>query len=161
MKLPRVIRLDQSDVYVFEPAAAAGELAVPGGFAFAAEDPAALEGKRQLAFRNGWLGLESFGRASLVEVAEVEEAEFFAAVERLARHFVEAYGAPALGAALPVARLELEEASDLCAHRVHTLLSVERDIDADGGIVERFRVIQPERAADHAPIWRIVEDGEA
>ncbi|MEX2628863.1 MAG: DUF6505 family protein [Tistlia sp.] len=161
MKLPRVIRLDQSDVYVFEPAAEAGELAVPGGFAFAGRDPAALAGKQQLAFRNGWLGLDSFGRASLVEVAEVEEADFFAAVERLARHFVEAYGAPALGAALPVARLELEEASGLCEHKLHTLLSLERDLDEAGELVERFRVVLPERAADHAPIWRIVEDGEA
>ena len=160
MKLPRVTRLDQSDVYTFERAAEAGELAVPGGFAFAGRDLPSLEGKQQLAFRNGWLGLDSFGHASLVEVAEVGEADFFAAVERLARHFLEAYGAPDLGAALPVARQELDEASGLCGHPVNTLLSVERDITEAGEIVERFRVIQPERAQDHAPIWRIVEDPE-
>lgn len=160
MKLPRVIRLDQSDLYVFKPAAEPGELAVPGGFAFAGRELAALEGGEQLAFRNGWLGLESFGRASLVEVAEVEEAEFFAAVERLARHFVEAYGAPGLAEALPVARRELDEASALCNHKVHTLLSVERDLDPAGEVLERFRVVRPERAPDHAPIWRIVEDPE-
>lgn len=158
MKLPRVIRLDQSDVYIFQPAAEPGELAIPGGFAFAAGDPGELDRKQQLAFRNGWLGLDSFARASLVEVAEVEEAEFFAAVERLARHFVEAYGAPDLGAALPVARRELDEAGELCDHKLHTLLSVERDLTEAGEVVERFRVIEPQRAEEHAPIWQIVEE---
>jgi hypothetical protein len=33
-KLPRTLRLDPSDTLIYDPAAAPGEWAVPGGFAF-------------------------------------------------------------------------------------------------------------------------------
>src|SRR3546814_9583478 len=75
MRLPRTLRLDQSDLRVFEHACEPGEWAIPGGFVFATADPATLEGKAQLAFRSGWLGLASFGHATLVEVAEIAEPE--------------------------------------------------------------------------------------
>jgi hypothetical protein len=157
-KLPRTVRLDTSDLYVFARAAEPGELAVSGAFAFADADPHALEGKAKMALATGWLGLESYGRSSLVEVAEVDDAAYFAAVERLARHFVETYGAPSLAEALPVARAEVDDAAELCLHKTGTLLAVERAPDEAGQLVERFRVIQPERATDHAKIWDIVEE---
>ena len=113
MRFPRTIRLDSSDLQVFDPAAAAGEPAVPGGFAFAGHEPETLAGKERQAFASGWLGTESFGRASLVEVGEISEAEFFQLVERLARHFVERYGAPDLATALPAAREEADYAAGL------------------------------------------------
>ena len=53
-RLPRTLRLDPSDLVVFDRAAAPGEWAVPGGFAFWDEDPAALAGKRRQAFRAGF-----------------------------------------------------------------------------------------------------------
>ncbi|MFQ5772920.1 MAG: DUF6505 family protein [Kiloniellaceae bacterium] len=159
MKFPRCIRLDTSDVYVYSRAAEPGEWAVPGGFAFAGRDPADLEAKDKLAFRSGWLGTESFGWSSLVEVAEIDEAEFFRVVERLARHFVEACGAPDLTAALPAARAIADDAAGLCEHKVHSLLAVEREMTEEG-VVERFRVIAPERAQDHARIWEIAPGGE-
>ncbi len=104
MRFPRSIRLDSSDLYVFPTAAEPGEWAVPGSFAFVDRDLAGLDKKEQLAFRSGWFGTESGGRSSLAEVAEIGEAAFFQVVERLARHFVEHYGAPDLAAALPAAR---------------------------------------------------------
>ena len=157
MRLPRTLRLDASDLQIFETAAAPGEWAVPGTFAFSEAEPEALSGKEKLAFASGWLGTESFGRSTLVEVAEIEEAAFFAVVERLARHFVENYGAPDLAAALPAARAEADYASGLCEHKLHSLLAVERSF-TDEGISERFRLVQPERSGDHAKIWEIVED---
>ena len=82
-------------------------------------------------------------------------------VERLARHFVAAYGAPDLAAALPAARQEADDAAGLCTHKAHSLLALEREM-TDEGVVERFRVIKPERAQDHAKIWEIVpEAGDA
>ena len=159
MRLPRAIRLDQSDLHVFERPCEPGEWAIPGGFAYWEVDPARLEGKAQLAFRSGWLGLTSFGHSTLVEIAEIDEAAFFAAVERLARHIEAAYGAPSFGHALAAARQEIDDAAALCEHKLGTLLAVER-APSEEAFVERFRVIQPSRAADHAKIWQVVEDPE-
>lgn len=156
-RLPRAIRLDQSDLHVFERACEVGEWAVPGSFAFTGLDPSRLEGKAQLAFRSAWLGLTSFGHTTLVEIAEIAEADFFAAVERLARHLETTYNAPSLGHALAAARHELDEAAGLCEHKLGTLLALEREPSSEG-FVERFRVIEPTRAGDHAKIWKIVED---
>ncbi|MGF1629582.1 MAG: DUF6505 family protein [Kiloniellaceae bacterium] len=157
MRLPRAIRLDQSDLQVFEFACDPGEWAIPGGFVFARTDATRLEGKAQLAFRSAWLGLSSFGYTTLVEVAEIAESEFFATLEGLARHIEASYGAPSLGHALAAARQELDDAAGLCEHKLGTLLAVEREPHADG-FVERFRVIEPSRAGDHAKIWTIVDD---
>lgn len=164
MRFPRVIRLDASDAYVFSPAAEAGEWAVPGSFAFFGIEAASLEGKEKIAFASGWLGTESWGRASLVEIAEIDEAGFHRVIERLGRHFAERYGAPSLVEALPAARQEAEEASDLCEHKLGTLLAIEREPapaqdDGAPAFTERLRVIQPQRAQDHAKIWEIGEEG--
>ena len=164
MRFPRCIRLDSSDLQVFERAAQPGEWAVPGSFAFGEDDPLEWPRKRQLAFRSGWLGTDSFGRSSLAEVAEISEAEFFAVIERLARHFVEQYGAPSLVSALPAAREEADYAASLCDHKLNSLLAIERDFtDRQGDahrleIVERVRIVQPQRASDHTQIWQVVED---
>ena len=159
MKFPRCIRLDPSDLNIYRLAAEPGEWAVAGGFAF--DDPGAFDNKDKLAFQSGWLGTESFGRASLVEIAEIADAEFAQVVERLARHFVEAYGAPDLTAALPAARQEADDAAGLCDHKLHSLLALEREM-TEAGVVERFRVIVPARAPDHAKVWEIVpeDDGD-
>ena len=159
MKFPRVIRLDSSDRQVFAQAAEPGEWAVTGSFAFLDQDPARLEPKERLAFASGWFGTASGGRATLVEVAEITEAQFFQVVERLARHFVEHYGAPSLADALPAARAEADDAAALADHKLHSLLALEREL-GDQGLVERIRVIRPERAGDHAKIWRIVPETE-
>lgn len=156
-RLPRAVRLDQSDLHVFEHPCEVGEWAIPGSFAFAGFDPAQLQGKAQIAFKSAWLGLTSFGHTTLVEVAEISEAEFFAAVERLARHIEEVYDAPSFGHALAAARQELEDAAGLCEHKLGTLLAIERE-PGDEGFVERFRVIEPARAGDHAKIWEILPD---
>ena len=161
-KFPRVIRLDSSDLQVFPQAAAPGEWAVPGSFVFSDASIEDLAGKERLAFAHGWLGTESFGFAALVEVAEISEAEFFQVVERLAQRFVEHYGAPSLGNALPAARAEADYTALLCDHKVHQLLAMERE-DGPEGLVERVRLVRPERASTHAKIWEIVDDdaGEA
>lgn len=157
MKFPRTRRLDQSDTRVFEHAAEPGEWAVPGGFAFADCDAEALAPKARLAFAQGWLGTESFGFASLVEVAEIAPDEFERVIDRLARHFVERHGAPDVAAARPVAAEEARSAADLCDHKIHTLLALER-LPGPDGVIERFRVIQPERVDEHARIWTIERD---
>ena len=154
MRFLRCLRLDSSDLYALPRASEPGEWAVAGSFAFAGRDLKALAGKEKQAFRNGWLGTGSFGWSTLVEVAEIEEAAFFQVVEALARHFVAAYGAPDLTAALPAAREEADYARSLADHKLNTLLAIERAPD-ETGIAERVRIIRPERARDHARIWEI------
>ena len=54
LMLPRTIRLDPSDTFVFARAAEAGEWAVTGSFLFVDADVAALTGKARAAFRAGF-----------------------------------------------------------------------------------------------------------
>ncbi|MDB5374121.1 MAG: putative ribosomal protein l7/l12, partial [Belnapia sp.] len=158
--LPRTLRLDPSDLVVFERAAAPGEWAVPGGFAFWDEDPAALTGKRRQAFRAGFLGLGSFGWSTLVEVAEATTAEREAAVAALAGHILTAYGAPDAAAARAAAEQEIDFATGLCGHPPGTVLALGRSIEA-GAVRESFRTLHrresPHRDFGALPVFGIVE----
>ncbi|MEL6278116.1 MAG: DUF6505 family protein [Pseudomonadota bacterium] len=143
MKLARTIRFDESDLNVFEHPAEPDEWAVSGGFAFSNWSQEMITGKARQAFANGWLGLDSFGRSTFVAVAQIEDAEYEAATRQLAQHFVDAYGAPDIEAALPIARHELTFMADLCDdHAPNTLLAVEREL-TDAGVKEGFRAIAP------------------
>ena len=146
MRLARTIRFDASDTHVFEPAAEADEWAVSGAFEFSDWTEDQLTGKARQAFANGWLGLESFGRATFIAVAEATESEYDAACHSLAQHFVERYGAPDLEAARPVAEEELRFMAAMCEdHDPNTLLIVERQL-VDAGVKEAFRTIRPQDA---------------
>ena len=145
-QLARTIRLDDSDLNVFDPAAEPGEWAISGAFAFSDFTADDLTGKNRQAFANGWLGLESFGRSTFVAVAPITEAEVAALTDALAAHFVSRYGAPSLEAALPVAAGEIRQMQELCAdHAPNTLMVVERELE-DVGIREKIRVIKPRDA---------------
>ena len=157
MHFPRTIRLDESDRRVFERAAEPGEWAIPGTFVFADADPATLSGKARQAFAHGFLGLESFGWSTLVEVAEISEQVYESLVDALAAHFVACYGAPDLEAALPTARVEAEFAASLCEYKTHTLLAVERSFGEEG-INERFKVIHPPAESQAPEAWTVPED---
>jgi len=155
MKLARTIHLDESDSHVFHNPARPGEWAISGGFEFSNWTEDDLVGKARQAFANGWLGLDSFGRATFVAVAPItaEEHDHLAAV--LARHFVAYWGAPSIEAALPVAHEELAHMAELCADLDdNTLLTVMRSL-TESGVRETFRVIDPmdariEQVARHA-----------
>lgn len=158
MKFPRAVRLDESDAQVYANPAVPGEWAVPGSFAFIDKDPTKLTGKELQAFGHGFLGIQSLGWSTLVEVAEIAETEYREVINRLAEHFVERYGAPDLATALPAAREEASFAVSICDHQLHTLLTLERE-SGEEGIVERFRVVRL-NAADHNNIklWDLVEE---
>ena len=143
LRFARTIRFDESDERVFARAAAPGEWAIPGGFAFAHWTEADLQGKARQAFVNGWLSLESFGRATLVGVARIEPAELEAVTARLADHLLVVYGAPHAEAARAAAEGEIAFMQELCeGHAPNTLLAVSRSLD-EGGVREAFRAIIP------------------
>ena len=142
MKLIKTIRLDPSDTFVFERAAEPGEWAVSGGFVFFDADPEKLAGKARAALRGGFLGVESLGWSTLVQVVEASEADRAALVETLARRLVERFGAPDEGAARAAAEDEVAFAASLCVHPLDTLIAVHR-ISEDGAIRETFRTLRP------------------
>ena len=167
--LPRTLRLDPSDTLVFDRAAEPGEWAVPGGFAFWDEDPAAMSGRRRQEFRAGFLGLASFGRSTLIEVAEATEAEREAAIAALAAHILSAHGAPDPEAARAAAEEEIAFAASLCeGHAPGTVLaltrSLERGPDGEPQLRERFRTLHrrdpataPHRNLGALPVFGVVE----
>ncbi len=146
MKLARTIHFDESDQNVFARPAESGEWAVSGGFEFSNWSEAELVGKARQAFANGWLGLDGFGRATFVAVAQIERSEHDALVEALAAHFVTYYGAPDVDAARGVALEELQFMMELCEdHAPNTLVAVSREL-TEAGVREQYRHIQPQDA---------------
>jgi Family of unknown function (DUF6505) len=146
LKLPRTIRLDPSDTFVFEPAAEPGEWAVSGAFVFWNKDPAALGQKQRVALRSGFLGIDSIGWSTLAVVTEATEAERQAMVERLASVLLANFGAPDSEAARVAAEEEVAFASSLCHHPLQTLLAVQRTVE-NGELRERYRTLKPRQPA--------------
>ncbi len=140
LNLPRTIRLDASDTFVFERAAEPGEWAVTGSFRFFDQDVAALAGKARAAFRAGFLGIDSLGCSTLVVVTPASEAEREEAVALLARRLHERFGAPSLAAAEAAAREEIGFAASLCDHPEGTIIAMHRTVQG-GEIRERFRTL--------------------
>jgi len=142
MKLLRTIRLDPSDTFVFEHAAEPGEWAVSGAFVFWNGDVTQLEGKARSAFRGAFLGTESLGWSTLVQVVEASEADRAAVVERLAQQLVAHFGAPDIAAARTAAQEEVAFAESLCNQPADTLIAVHRSFE-NGEVREAFRTLHP------------------
>ena len=142
MKLLRTIALDPSDTFVFDVAAEPGDWAVSGAFRFYDRDPAALAGKDRAAFRGGFLGVQSWGWSTLVQIVEANEQQRHAAVDALARQLVTHWGAPTLDESLAAADEEFAFVESLCEHPCDTLIAVHRSHE-DGAIRETFRTLRP------------------
>nr|HAQ94197.1 hypothetical protein [Afipia sp.] len=124
LKLPRTIRLDPSDTFVFRRAAEPGEWAVSGAFVFWDSDPATLGQKQRVALRSGFLGIESLGWSTLAVVTEASEAVREGVIDRLAEQLMAKFGAPNIEAARSAAEEEVAFAASLCGHEAQTWLAV-------------------------------------
>jgi len=142
MKLLRTIALDPSDTFVFDPPAEPGEWAVSGAFRFWNDDPAKLEGKARLAFRGGFLGLQSWGWSTLVQIVEATEADRSTVIDLLACRLVDRLGAPDIAAARKAAEEEVAFVESLCNHPADTLIAVHRTAE-NGEVRESFRTLRP------------------
>jgi hypothetical protein len=149
MKLLRTIRLDQSDTFVFDPAAEPGEWAVSGAFAFWHRDPAGLQGKARSAFRSGFLGVQSLGWSTLVQIVAATEEDRAAVVNQLARQLVAQFGAPDEAAARAAAEDEIAFVESLCSEPQDTLIAVHRSFE-NGQVHEQFRTLRPRAGAKPA-----------
>ena len=142
MKLLRTIQLDGSDTFVYDRAAAPGEWAVSGAFAFLNRDIPALPGKTRAAFRAGFLGIGSLGRSTLVQIVDATEQDHADVVGLLAAQLVEQFGAPDLASASDAAREEVAFAASLCDHPAGVIVAVTRSVEG-GSIREVFRSLRP------------------
>jgi hypothetical protein len=142
VKLLRTIRLDPSDTFVFDAAAEPGEWAVSGAFMFADSDLSKLQGRARAAFRSGFLGVNSLGWSTLVQIVETTEPDRNAAVDILARQLMTHFGAPSLDVARAAANEEFAFVESLCDHPRDTLIAVHRSHE-DGAIREAFRTLRP------------------
>ena len=107
MKLLRTIALDPSDTFVFDVAAEPGDWAVSGAFRFYDRDRAGLTGKDRSAFRSGFLGVQSWGWSTLVQIVYATKDDRRTLVELLAAQLVDRFGAPDLATALIAAEEEV------------------------------------------------------
>jgi hypothetical protein len=142
VKLLRTIQLDSSDAFVFEHAAAPGEWAVSGAFAFMGQDIPALQGKARTAFRAGFLGVNSLGRSTLVQIVDAGKQDRAALAEMLAAQLVARFGAPDRATARAAAEEEIAFAASLCDHPAGVIVAVTRTFEG-GSIREAFRTLRP------------------
>jgi hypothetical protein len=164
VKLLRTIALDPSDTFVFDVAAEPGDWAVSGAFRFYDRDPAALTGKDRAAFRAGFLGVQSWGWSTLVQIVHATEDDRRALVELLAKQLMEKFGAPDLATARPAAEEEVAFVESLCTHPISSLIAVHRSV-GDGEVRESFRRLQLKEGQDrHSKAFSFMEiedDAEA
>jgi len=160
VKLLRTIALDPSDTFVFNVPADPGDWAVSGAFRFCDRDPAKLSGKDRSAFRNGFLGVRSWGWSTLVQIVHATEDDRRAVVELLARQLVDRFGAPDPAAAQLAAEEEVAFAQSLCTHHIGALIAVHRSA-SDGDVRESFRRLQLRDGQRHGNAFSFmeIEDG--
>ncbi len=141
-KLLRTIRLDASDSFVFDKAAEPGEWAVSGSFMFWDEDLTQVKGKRRIAFRSGWLGIDTGGWSTLAVVVNASQEERDEAARHLAEYLVNDHGAPDMGTALAAADEEIRFAESCADHPEQTLVIIHRSLSDSGDIREQFRTVK-------------------
>ena len=156
MKLLRTIALDPSDTFVFDVAAEPGDWAVSGAFRFYDGDPAGLTGKDLSAFRGGFLGVQSWGWSTLVQIVPATEDDRQKLVELLATQLVDRFGAPDLATARVAAEEEVAFAESLCTDPVSTLIAVHRSA-ADGDVRESFRRLKLRERSGHSRAFSFME----
>jgi hypothetical protein len=156
VKLLRTIALDPSDTFVFDVAAQPGDWAVSGAFRFSDRDPKNLQGKDRSAFRSGFLGVQSWGWSTLVQIVGTTEQDRQSLVELLAARLVDRFGAPDLAAARLAAEEEVAFAQSLCTHPVGSLIAVHRTA-TDGEVRESFRRLQLREGQGHSKAFSFME----
>lgn len=158
-KLPQVVRLDDSDLQVFEHVAEPGEWAVSGAFEFLDDSIESLTGKRLQAFRSGFLGIKTSGRSTLVAINSLSPDEYQNAINRLTVNILSNYGISQRSLALNVATEEIRYAESLCEYDEGTILALDREFTSDE-IKESFKKFLPADSADWEKSQPIVYDLE-
>lgn len=132
MKFPRIIRPEAGGRRPLVPTARPGEWAVTGAFRFAHRDPGTLRPSELDTFKHGWLGLETFGGARLVEIAKISPADYEEMTRRLAAYYVAEFGVADVNEAMAAAAEEMVFAASQCDHPLRTVLALKREFNEQG-----------------------------
>ena len=146
-KLPKVVRLDESDLQVYEHAAEPGEWAVPGSFEFINDSIESLTDKRLQAFRSGFLGIKTSGRSTLVAIDTLDPDEYQNAINQLTVNILSNHGISDRSTALNMATEEIRYAETLCEYDAGTILALDREFTSDE-IKESFKKFVPADSAN-------------
>jgi hypothetical protein len=156
VKLLRTIALDPSDAFVFDVAAEPGDWAVSGAFRFCDRDPERLSGKERAAFRSGFLGVQSWGWSTLVQIVPATEHDRQMLVELLARQLIDRFGAPDIAIARLAAEEEVAFAQSLCTKPISSLIAVHR-ATGNGEVRESFRRLQLREGQGHGKAFSFMQ----
>jgi len=157
MKLAHTIRFDSSDLKVFPRAAEEGELAIVGTCCFSGFQEDELTGKIRQAFRNGFLGINSFGFSTFVCVSALKANDLPLIQKTLAKEFIREFNPEYKEEAIIVANQEIEFMASLCAdHEVGTVIAIQREW-TENGIAEAFRSISKADSCAEQKIWTIID----
>ena len=141
VKLLRTIRLDPSDTFVFERAAAPGEWAVSGAFAFWNEDVGALRARRARRFAAGFLACNrSAGRRWCRSWKRPRKIVRRSSARWRSNWWSDLARRTCDGAARPKRKSRLR--SRCAISRPDTLIAVHRTFE-DGETREAFRTLHP------------------
>ncbi|OGA21349.1 MAG: hypothetical protein A3I02_09075 [Betaproteobacteria bacterium RIFCSPLOWO2_02_FULL_67_26] len=143
MKFLRAVRLDDSDARILADeggAAADGEWVVSGGYAVC--DLALGHRAPRCHCDTTFIAAGSRRRATIAEVAEIDEAAYGALRQSLARHFLEDLGAPTPDAARAAAEDECAYTAELAGgFPADVWITVKREPTEDG-VGERYAVFR-------------------
>ena len=164
MKLLRTIALDPSDTFVFDVAAEPGDWAVSGAFRFCDRDPAKLSGKDRSAFRSGFLGVQSWGWSTLVQIVPATEDDRRTSGGTPCRNnWSNGSARRILQPRALAAEEEVAFAQSLCTHPISALIAVHRSA-SDGEVREVIPQIaaaaRGRRTARRSRSWRCEDDTE-
>lgn len=154
MKFLKAVRLDESDARLFPLTGAAqdGEWCVSGGYAVC--DLAAggcgrvgcsvnERGEpRAPACASSFVGIDSHGRCTIAEIADIDAATYREQVERLVRHFLDDLGAPNEADARRVAEEECAYTAELAGGFPDAVWITVRREPSEDGVGEHYRVYE-------------------
>ena len=111
----------------------------------------------KVAFGSGWLGVESFGFSTFVQVVDIDPEDYEVACRLLAGRFLTDLGAPDALTALDAARGEIDDAATIAGdHDEGMLLAIEREPDESlphnpppGVLAQRPLIPAEDRAPAH------------
>lgn len=92
-------------------------------------------------------------------VDSISDEEHQAVIKGLVSRLMQQSPAPNWKVALATAQEEVDFAASICNHEIHTLLALERNIEAES-FVENFRVVRRPSTIEHSTVilWTAEDD---